>query len=222
MFYWVIQHLAYLFLRFVGRLRIIGTEHVPRRSGVILAANHSSYADPPLMGASTPRPIWFMAKIELLQTPFLGAFIKRLHAFPVRRGTADRQALRTAHELLTGGEAVLIFFEGGRSKDGRLMPPALGAGMIALRANVPVVPVAIVNADQLMPREGGLHFARVTVIYGEPISFSHLEGRQSDRAALQEVGDAIAAHVANLLRQHGAAERVPDGYPKRMNEVNAE
>lgn len=222
MFYWIIQHLAYLVLKLLGRIKVIGAENVPRNSGVILAANHSSYADPPMMGAATPRPIWFMAKIELLQTPLLGALIRRLHAFPVRRGTADRQALRTAHDLLTRGEAVLIFYEGGRSPDGCLQPPALGAGMIALRAEVPVVPVAIVDADRLMPREGGVHFARVKVVYGKPISFAHLYGKHADRNALQEVGDVIAGNVAELMLQHGAENRVPAGYPKRLEETKEE
>lgn len=222
MFYWLNQHLALLVLKLLGRMKVIGAENVPRDSGVILAANHSSYADPPMMGAATPRPIWFMAKIELLQTPILGAWISRLHAFPVRRGTADRQALRTTHDLLTRGEAVLIFFEGGRSPDGCLLPPTLGTGMIALRAQVPVVPVAIVNADKLMPREGGLHFARVKVVYGAPISFAHLYGKHGDRAALQEVGDVIASKVAELMQLHGAENRVPEGYPKRMEAAEEE
>ena len=84
--------------------------------------------------------------------------------------------------------------------------------MIAVRANVPIVPIALINADQLMPREGGFRFAHVTAVIGEPLRFPHLEGKAGDRAALKEVSVAVGRAIAALLRAHGAAERVPDGY----------
>ena len=160
----------------------------------------------------TPRPVWFMAKSELFAIPVLGPLIRRVHAFPVKRGSADRQALRTAHELLASGKAVTIFFEGGRSKDGRLMPPELGPAMIAVRANVPIVPIALINADHLMPRTGGLKFAHVSAVIGEPLRFPHLQGKAGDRSALKEVSEAVGRAIAALLCAHGAADRVPPGY----------
>jgi 1-acyl-sn-glycerol-3-phosphate acyltransferase len=208
------RNLFWLLVKFFGRLKVVGRDNVPKTGGVLLAANHTSYADPPLVGIGAPRMIHFMAKSELFDVPVMGKLIARVGAFPVRRGAADRQALRIAHELLTGGEAVVIFFEGGRSPDGRLMPPELGPAMIALRAGVPIVPVAIINADTMLPPKGkGLHFTHVTVIYGEPLTFPHLAGKTSDRIALQEIALAIARAVADLLRAHGAADRVPEGYP---------
>jgi 1-acyl-sn-glycerol-3-phosphate acyltransferase len=200
--------------KFFGRLKVIGRENVPHTGGVVLAANHSSYADPPLVGIGAPRRIHYMAKSELFAVPVMGPLIARVGAFPVRRGAADRQALRIAHDLLTGGEAVVIFYEGGRSPDGKLLPPELGPAMIALRAGVPVVPTAIINADLMLPPRGkGMRFTHVTVVYGAPLTFPHLAGKAGDRAALQEVALTIARSVADLLRTHGAADRVPDGYP---------
>ena len=218
MLYWIGYGLSWLLAKVMGRLKVVDRRRVPRRGGVVLAANHTSYADPLLVGVASPRPVWFMAKSELFQVPVLGPLIKRVHAFPVKRGTADRQALRHAHELLTAGKAVNIFFEGGRSTDGRLLPPELGPSMIALRAGVPIVPVAVINADQMMPREGGLKFARVTVIFGEPLTFPHLAGKSGDRAALSEVSRAVARSVATLLIAHGAADRVPEGYLEQQAE----
>lgn len=212
MLYVIGRSLCWLFAKVVGRLHIIGRENVPATGGVVLAANHTSYMDPPLVGTTTSRPVWYMAKSELFDVPVLGPIIRRVHAFPVKRGSADRQALRYAHELLTSGKALTIFFEGGRSTDGRLLPPELGPAMIALRAGVPIVPIAIINADHLLPHGGGVRFAHVTVVVGEPLSFPHLAGKHADRAALHEVSTTVARRVAELLRAHGAADRVPDGY----------
>src|SRR5690606_28111202 len=117
-------HLAHaaLWLAFHGiwRLRVEGREHVPRQGGAILAPNHISNVDPPAVGAAAPRPVYFMAKEELYQMPLLGRILPRLHAFPVRRGTVDRAALRRAEELLRAGELVVIFPEGRESETGQL------------------------------------------------------------------------------------------------------
>ena len=115
-------------LKLIGHFKVVGREQVPRRGGVVLAANHTSYMDPPLVGCAAPRPVHFMAKSELFTHPRFSALIRALGAFPVRRAGTDRQALRTAHELLTAGEAVVIFIEGSRSADGKLQPPELGYG----------------------------------------------------------------------------------------------
>lgn len=219
MLYYIGKFISWLIAKIFGRLRVIGAENVPRTGGVVLAPNHTSYIDPPLAGVGCRRKVWFMAKAELFAIPVLGAIIPRVGAFPVRRSTADRQALRRAHELLTAGEVVNIFFEGGRSPDGRLLPPELGPAMIALRAEVPIVPVALINADRLLPRHSAfLHFTRVTVVFGEPLTFPHLAGKAGDRTALREVGETVARRVAELMRAHGAADRVPEGYPDTAQE----
>ncbi|HOS43560.1 MAG TPA: lysophospholipid acyltransferase family protein [Armatimonadota bacterium] len=208
------RNTCWVLAKLFGRLRVHGRGHVPTTGGVLLAANHTSYADPPLVGVGAPRRVHYMAKAELFAVPVLGALIARVGAFPVRRGTADRQALRIANDLLTAGEAVVIFFEGGRSPDGRLLPPELGPAMIALKAGVPIVPTAIINADKMLPPKGaGLRFAHVQVSYGTPLTFPHLAGKAADRAALREVALTVARAVADLLRAHGAADRVPEGYP---------
>lgn len=215
MIYFFGKLLCWVIAKTMGRFTIIGREHIPASGGFLVAANHTSYADPPLIGlAFLPHRIHFMAKSELFASPILGYIIRRLNAFPVKRASADRQALRHADKLLTGGSGVTVFFEGTRSFDGRLQPPELGPALIALRAGVPVVPAALIDADRLLPREGGLKRARVTCIIGEPLAFPHLAGRAGDRDALREVSLAIARAVAELLRAHGASGRVPPGYPE--------
>ena len=213
MLYLIGRFISALLIKSFGRLKVIGRENVPRTGGVVLAPNHTSYIDPPLVGVAAPRPVWFMAKSELFNLPVVGRLLHRVHAFPVKRDAVDRRALGLAHKLLTGGAAVTIFIEGGRSPDGRLMEPSLGPAMIALRAGVPIVPVAVINADHLLPRHGiFFRFSRVTAIFGPPLTFPHLQGKQADRAALQEVSTTVMRHIAELLRAHGAGDRVPAGY----------
>jgi 1-acyl-sn-glycerol-3-phosphate acyltransferase len=220
MLFWLGRGILAILLRIMSRTQVVGRAHVPRRGGVVLAANHTSYADPPLVGVSTPRPTWFMAKSELFDVPVLGPLLRHVHVFPVRRGTADRQALRRAQELLTAGEALVIFPEGGTSPDGRLLPPELGLALVALRAGVPIVPIAVIDSDRLLPRHASrAHFARVKVIFGEPLAFPHLAGKSGDREALREASVTVMRAIAALMRAHGASERVPDGYLEEAEEV---
>jgi len=214
MLYYIGRELFRLLFLIFGRLTVIGRRNVPATGGVLLASNHTSYMDPPLAGVACPRPIWFMAKADLFTVPILKSLIPRTHAFPVKRGAVDRQALRRTYELLAAGKIVNIFFEGGRSKDGLLGRPESGIAMIALRAGVPIVPTALINADRLLPRKAKMVcFTRLTVIFGEPLTFPHLVGEKPTREALREVSETIARKVAELLRAHGAPERVPENYP---------
>lgn len=147
----------------VGRWEVRGHENIPEKGGVIIAPNHISFFDPPLAGAGMRRPLHFMAKMELFQVPVLGFLIKRTNAFPVRRGQQDIGAFRTAQRLLEAGEAVLMFPEGTRSKDGAFGRARPGVGMMACTAQVPVVPVRIRNSEKLGK------FARVRITYGKPV-----------------------------------------------------
>lgn len=200
-------------LKFFGRLKVIGAEHIPASGGVMLAPNHTSYMDPPVVGVASPRPVWFMAKSELFSVPVLGWLIPKIHAFPVKRAAVDRQALKIAHELLAEGKVLTVFIEGGTSPDGRLQPPSLGPAMVALRAGVPIVPTAIINADHLLPRHGKwLKFSRITVAFGPALTFPHLAGKHADRAALREVAETVMRCIADMMRTLGAADRVPAGY----------
>ncbi len=193
-------HLFRLLFRFFGQLRTEGLENVPASGGVILAPNHVSYADPPLVGTALAfRPTWYMAKQELFEVPVLGALIRRCRAFPVRRGTADRQALRRATELLEAGEVVTIFPEGGRSPDGGLQPPELGFAAIARRSGAPVVPVAVIGSDRLLPRGAILpRFRPVLVRFGRPLCYAADSSARSRKEDLQAFAATVMAAIERL------------------------
>jgi 1-acyl-sn-glycerol-3-phosphate acyltransferase len=145
------------------RRKIVGAENIPATGGVIIAPNHMSAADPPLVGSAMRRPLHFMAKKELFDVPVLGVLIRRTNAFPVARGKQDIGAFKTILSLLKSGHPALVFPEGTRSKDGNIGRARAGVGMIACMSQMPVVPVRIVNSNKLGS------FKQIKVIFGKPL-----------------------------------------------------
>jgi 1-acyl-sn-glycerol-3-phosphate acyltransferase len=173
------------------RVKVIGIEQFPQEGGVLLCANHISNLDPPILGITAPRPIHFMAKEELFRVPILKNLVNHLHAFPVKRGMSDRQALRTGLDVLKQGHVLGIFPEGTRSKDGKLKKGLPGVGFFALRTNAAVVPCAIIGPYRA--------FVPLKVVYGPPIDMGPLRER---KASPEEAADYIMQHIQALLDQH--------------------
>jgi 1-acyl-sn-glycerol-3-phosphate acyltransferase len=192
-------------LRVYCRWRVEGRENLPREGGAILACNHISYLDPPVMGAAiAPRRLYYMAKSELFRSRPLRWLITRLGVYPVRRGTADRRALKTTLELLKAGELVLVFPEGTRSEDGNLQPPELGIAFLAAHARVPVIPVALIGTNKVLPRGSFIpRPVHVCVRIGEPLTFD-LDSHP-DREALRQTAERIMQEIAQLLDADHAA-----------------
>jgi 1-acyl-sn-glycerol-3-phosphate acyltransferase len=202
----MIRGVMWLAYRLIGRLRVEGAGRVPRRGAVILAPNHVSAADWPAVGVATPRLLWFMAKAELFEMPVLGSLIRICRAFPVRRESADRAALRMTETLLAEGEAVVIFPEGRVSENARLQPLKPGTALLALRTGSPVLPVALLGTERLLPFGQNLpRLVRepVVVRFGHPLAFDDLvPGGRSARpssAALDEATRRIEAALREVL-----------------------
>ncbi len=160
------------------RWKVTGRKNVPVRGPVLLAPNHIADCDPPFVGLSLHRPLWFMAKSELFDMPVLGSLIDFAQAFPVERGVPDRAALKRAEQLLKGGQAVVVFPEGQLSKSGELQPLLPGVALLALRARVPVVPVGIVGTNIIMPYGKVVPkptLAPVHIHFGAPLTFEDLD-----------------------------------------------
>jgi 1-acyl-sn-glycerol-3-phosphate acyltransferase len=183
------------------RWRVTGRGNIPARGAAILAPNHIADCDPPFVGLSVYRPLWFMAKRELFEIPVLGKLIAFAQAFPVDRDAPDRAALKHAEELLRAGQIVVIFPEGRLSQSGELQPLLPGALMLALRAGVPVIPVGISGTNQILPY--GQTVPRPTlepvrVHFGAPLSFDDLKelpSREQRRLSAERLETALRAAI---------------------------
>jgi 1-acyl-sn-glycerol-3-phosphate acyltransferase len=186
----VVAHLIF-FIMMRGRLR--GRYNLPRKGPYIIAANHLSWLDIPLIPTFVPGKVIYMAKEEAFHDRF-GWLVRFLGAFPVKRGEADRQAIRAAGEQLKQGKIFIIFPEGTRSKTCTMAKGNAGVAMIALHAGVPVVPVAIWGSEN-----GFKKFAApITISYGEPLVLKP-KGAKITREDLQASTDEIMRRIAAML-----------------------
>lgn len=177
------------------RGRIYGTENVPMERPLVVVSNHASDFDPPIVSSCVRRPVAFMAKEELFRVPVLKQAIELYGAYPVKRGAADRSAIRSAVNCLADGWAVGIFLQGTRTPDARIPEPKLGAALIAAKAQVPLLPVslwgtqAIFSPGSSLPRP-----VPVTVRIGQLIDAP----TSSKREELEAVTRVCAAAIHDL------------------------
>lgn len=174
------------------RVRAIGLANVPKSGPLLLAPNHLSQMDHFFTALYLRRKVRFMAKSQIFGPPVLTYVFKHGGVFPVRRGHRDEEAFRTAFALLEQEEMLLIYAEGGRSRTGELGEPKAGIGRLALESGAPVVPVAI-HGSASVRRWKRFTFPKVTVQYGEPISFpvERDVGRERQLEAAREIFDRV-------------------------------
>jgi 1-acyl-sn-glycerol-3-phosphate acyltransferase len=167
-----------------ARVETYGAERVPATGGLVVAANHFSWIDPPALGAASPRTLYFMAKVEVYGIPGLGQLMRTFGAFPVRRGESDREAVRTMREIVREGGALGMFAEGTRQRSGVPGSVQPGAAMVAINEGVPLLPAAIHGSQFWRPG----NFAPVSVAWGEPMTFEGLpRGGRGYREASVEI-----------------------------------
>jgi 1-acyl-sn-glycerol-3-phosphate acyltransferase len=198
------------------RARAIRTENVPASGPVILAPNHFSQWDHFFAGVFLRRKIRFMAKSQLFGPPVLTSIFKHGGVFPIRRGHHDEEAFETVYRILDDGGCLLIYAEGGRSRTGGLGEPRPGVGRIALESGVPVVPVAIHGSAGVRGWKR-LRFPKVTVQYGEPLTFPVEAGPSRERQleVANEVFDQVRAMYVALEEQgrRGVIRALREGLP---------
>lgn len=190
--YWFANGIVKFYLKLFRKFTIYGTENIPQEGSLILAGNHTSAFDPPIMGVAFPkRKVRFMAKKELFKPGFINWFLRQLGAFPINRGRADIEAMKTAFGILREGGVLGVFPEGTRQKVGEIGKAQPGAIMIALKAKAPILPCGLSNAS------GGKK--PVIARFGKPIYLDDYYGRKLSKEEVAEVGELIMNEIGKLV-----------------------
>jgi len=185
-----------LFVTLFG-IRVYHRDRVPAAGGVLVISNHQSYLDPIIVAVGMARPFHPMARETLFRFAPFGWLIGSLHAFPVRRSSADLGAIREALRRLRAGAAVLMFPEGTRTRDGSIEPLQGGPVTVALRADVPILPMVIDGAFEAWPRTQPLPLPhRIRVACGKPVWPAQASAAEPDA-----VMAAIRAQMVDLQAQ---------------------
>jgi 1-acyl-sn-glycerol-3-phosphate acyltransferase len=155
--------------------------------------------DIPLLGCALKRRADFIGKSELFTNPIVGFLFRRLGGFPIKRGSIDRSALVEAVRRLKAGRLVVFYPEGKRSEDGRLQQPKPGIGMVAVKAQVPIIPALIEGTGQVLPkRSWRLRFHPVVIRFGPPLDPSEFEGVDPDKLTYTKISQAVMEGIQKL------------------------
>jgi 1-acyl-sn-glycerol-3-phosphate acyltransferase len=168
------------------RWEISGLENFPAEGGVVLCCNHTSNWDPPFVGSPLKRMVHFMAKDSLFRVPVLGWVIRKVGAFPVKRGGVSKESIRLALQILKDGKVLVVFPEGSRSNAGGMGKK--GAAMLAIKSGATVIPAAVVGGYKL--------FRRTSVIYGKPVDLSEFADGGSE--LLEAATEKIMATIRRM------------------------
>lgn len=156
--------------KFVFKGHLTGKDNIPQKDSFIMVSNHGSLLDPPFLGHALGRNISFMAKAELFKIPILSFVIKACGAYPVKRGIADKNTIKTACKKLSNNNCIGIFIDGTRQKNGRVNKPKQGAALLAFKNQKLLLPVAIVNSHKLIRFKFCIPiFSKIIIKVGKPI-----------------------------------------------------
>lgn len=189
---------------FLFSYRAEGAGNIPEDGPVIIASNHASFLDPPLVGIASRRALWYLARRTLLDWPLLGPILPSLNVIPVDRDGNDRTALKQIIKLLEAGEGVVLFPEGTRSPDGRLQRPQPGLGLLAAKTLAPVVPARIFGSFEAFPKNAKLPTpVPIAVCFGPPLRFTQAETTPASRETYQALSDRVMEAIANIQPPRG-------------------
>jgi len=181
-------------LLFVRRTH--GRELIPKEGGFIVACNHISFWDPPLVGGAIPREVHFLAKEELFKNWAFARLIRGLNAIPIRRGLVDPKGVKSALEAMADGKGLVMFPEGGRVRNGALKPALPGVGLLSVKAGVPVIPAYIRGSDSI--KKAILRLTHIDIAFGEPYFPPSEEKAGSGKELYRAVGEEVMRRIARL------------------------
>ena len=212
LFYGILWVLFYVFSRVFLRYRTIGKEHIPRKGGVLFAANHASYTDIPLLGCGIPRRVAFLGRATLFPNRFFNWALRFLGWIPLKTDRIDRKAFGEAISLIKAGRPVVIFPEGTRSQDGHLKKGKPGIGVIVAETHCQVIPAYISGSYKVLPMGSTrLRLHPVTIHFGEPMDFSS-SSHERPREFYEYVSSTVMTRIAEL-------GQVP--YPYRQKQIKS-
>ena len=215
MFYWLVKNLVLgpLLMR-VFRPWVKGMENVPATGAAILASNHLSFVDSIFLPLVLKRPVTFLAKAEYFTGKGIKGWLVRQFfiatgQIPIDRsgGKASEDSLNTGLRVLAEGKLLGIYPEGTRSPDAKLYRGRTGIARMVLEAKVPIIPVAMIDTDKVMPIGSTMpSVKRVGVLFGQPLDFSRFDGYENDRFVLRAITDEIMVEIHHLSGQEYADE----------------
>lgn len=195
------------------RTTIVGRHNIPRHGAFVLAPIHRSNIDTPLAAAVTTRRLRFMGKDSLWKIKPIGWILSALGAFPVTRGTADREALKRCIAVLEMGEPLVLFPEGTRQSGPVVMPLFDGAAYIAVKSNVPIIPVGIGGSERVMPKGKKMIYPRKCVlVVGEALTVAADETGRIPRSAVKEMTEQLSAEMQRLFDEAQRLAGSPNVY----------
>lgn len=200
-YYWFMQKLTQFAMTSFFNIRAFNRHFEPAEGGVVLASNHQSFLDPPIVGMALKRPCNFMARSTLFKNPVFSKFISSVNAMPIKRGTADTAAMKESVRRLKNGRQIVIFPEGTRSKDGKIAKFLPGMALLSQRAATWTLPAVIDGAFDAWPRSQKIpSMKKVYVAYGEPIHRD--EARKYKSAEFVKMLRERLIHMQCRLREH--------------------
>lgn len=197
--YSVVYYGARAFMHTFGRLDVYGLENIPK-CGCLIASNHVSFIDPPLIGSCIPKEMFFLARKTLNDNPILGRVLPHCNVIPVDRdGGSDVAAFKKMFKVLRDGHSILLFPEGTRSKDGKFGKAQGGAGLIACKARVPVVPVRLFGTNEVLQRGTFLpKRAELKVCFGKPMYPEEFDPGKDCPDRFREASRRFMARIAEM------------------------
>lgn len=199
------QAISFLYLKLFHRFRVLGLEHAPEEGAFLLASNHTSFLDPPALGCRLPRDLHYFARSSLFRGVF-GKLIKALNSIPLDRESPDITSFKRALKVLDKGSPLLVFPEGTRSPDGNLQPAKRGIGLIACKAQAPVLPARVFGSFDAFEKKRkfpklGTH---ITVVYGPLLAIEDIDPGTSARKRFDRIAESIMQAIADLQMENAS------------------
>jgi len=188
----IVEGAIFIYCKIVHRVKIEGTDNIPKSEPLIYCANHRTFLDPPLLKVTAKREAHFLAKEELYKNPFLSFLGWIFEAIPVKRDSKDINAIKSSLKYLKKGECIALFPEGTRNGMAKGEKVKDGAAFFAIRTGAKVVPVGISGKTG--------HFSKVTIRYGKPIDYSKYKNVEDEKQALEEVTEDIMKNIVELTK----------------------